>query len=67
MELVLVSCLIGAPADCREERLLVSASAIAPMACLSGAPAAIAEWAEEHADRAVARWRCESADRRARR
>ncbi|WP_020179670.1 hypothetical protein [Methylopila sp. M107] len=67
MELVLLACLVEEPAACREERLVMSLSELAPIACLAAAPAAIAEWSEGHPDRSVARWRCEASDRRARR
>lgn len=64
MDLVLLICLITEPTSCRNESL---GAPPAPMACMTAAPAAIAEWSEAHPDWEIRRWRCEPLERRARR
>lgn len=58
MELILAICLLGAPGDCREERLSISLEETAPMQCMIGAQQIIAEWAQTHPKWKVEKWRC---------
>lgn len=58
MDLILLACLIAAPADCHEARLPILADLAPPMACLAGAQATIAQWTAAHPRYRVERYRC---------
>ena len=64
MDLVMLVCLAAQPAACREQRLEFVAAA--PVACLTAAPAAIAQFAGDHPEflPQPERWRCEPIERR---
>ena len=63
MELVLAICMLSSPDTCREERLSVAMEETAPMQCMIGAQAIIAEWTTTHPKWKVEKWRCGPAGR----
>jgi len=63
MFIVLYACLISAPATCREEHINFSTEIAAPMTCMMGSQATIAQWNEAHPQWRVGRWKCVTADR----
>jgi hypothetical protein len=64
MELLLSICLLTAPADCRDENLVVSMEPVTPMQCMTTAQQTIAQWNESHPKWRVVRWKCAPRDRR---
>ncbi len=64
MELLMSICLLSAPADCRDESLVVSMETTTPMACMMIAPQTIAQWQQSHPKWRVTRWTCGEAGRR---
>lgn len=59
MELILSICLLASPGTCREEAVPTSLERpSAPMQCMVGAMALIAEWSETHPKWKVLKWRC---------
>jgi hypothetical protein len=61
--LLLTICLLADPGQCREESLSVSIEETAPMQCMIGAQALIAEWSVTHPKWKIERWRCRPAGR----
>lgn len=57
MDLILIACLLSAPADCREDRIALSEDA-PPLVCILRAQVFLAEWRAAHPKYRVERWRC---------
>ncbi|MEM0922090.1 MAG: hypothetical protein AAGF44_04985 [Pseudomonadota bacterium] len=57
MTLVFVTCLIGAPTECRKNEMPIYEE-ISPMVCLTGAQAELARWRETHPGWRIVQWRC---------
>ena len=57
MDLLLIACLISAPADCREERIAL-VDDVPPLVCVLRAQVFLAEWRAAHPKYRVERWRC---------
>lgn len=62
IELVLVVCLAGSPASCREER--PGYEGLSMTSCLSQGQLLAAQWLAVHPDLMLTRWRCEPSEGR---
>lgn len=58
MWILLTVCLMGAPDNCREERISWSMDTRDSMACLLHAQETIAQWQSAHLQWKVRNWRC---------
>lgn len=58
MELIVVACLVGAPATCAEHRLRLDVIGLDAAQCVYSSPPRIARWQIEHPKWKVTGWRC---------
>ncbi len=58
MDLIVIACLLAAPAECKEHRLRISFQGGDPGQCMYGSPPRVAEWATLNPAWRVKSWRC---------
>ncbi|MEL6264473.1 MAG: hypothetical protein AAFR52_02325 [Pseudomonadota bacterium] len=58
MELIIVACLLGEPANCREHRLRLTIEGGDAAQCMFASPPRVARWASLHRDWKIDRWYC---------
>jgi hypothetical protein len=56
IQLLFVTCMAAAPAQCQDHRLILGD--MSPAACLRAAQPELARWMESHPDLRIRRWRC---------
>lgn len=62
IDLVLVVCLLAAPAECREERSALEE--MSTLSCMKQGQFRAVRWIEEHPAYQLVRWRCEPSSAR---
>jgi hypothetical protein len=58
IELVITACIVATPDTCRDQRVLIEASAT-PQQCMMNAMPTIAQWGSQHPKWFVQKWKCQ--------
>ncbi|RWN98151.1 MAG: hypothetical protein E5Y10_23455 [Mesorhizobium sp.] len=60
MQLLMSICLIAAPTQCRNERVIVAYEPVGPVMCMVTAQQSIARWQGTHPKWRVMKWKCQA-------
>jgi len=57
-EIIFITCMLGSPTECREERIPFPFAGESVRQCAIYAPPQLAQWQENHPKWMVKRWKC---------